>query len=496
MSVPVLAYYSIRSKQEYIYRTNKIKEIYGASELIKDAFLFFTRDKKLVPESTEFILKNAISDFSGVSGNDGYILYEGGGNLCILFRSKEICLGYNRRFSKHLLETSYSLTPLCAFVEVDLEKDNYIDDYARLMTAAEKVKKSDIPLRPCNTLPISLMNHATMQPIATRNIISGQLVELSMEAYHKQMKYSSVMDALENNNSSAPNAIKELDKLCSEDDSLLAVVYIDGNNMGQKIGNLLNGVTNYNECIKELRVNSQNVQVHFVTNGCENINDEEAPIRMIIAGGDEITFICDAHKALTLAESYLNNVSNGIYSSCAGIAVFHSHYPFAFAYSVAEQACEKAKAKAKEYTKEHPNAELSYIDFHFIRSGAETDLEKLRKNYKDKTARPYCVKAYEDKTDITSEHKAVCNISVLKSAAGCLKSRTNVKELGEAVSVNTAKADVVLSRISSQSKEVQAALDGLADLHEDKYKVLYDMAEFYDLWLAEKSKPENKETTE
>lgn len=488
MPVPVLAYYSIRSKQEYIYRTNKIKEIYGASELIKDAFLFFTKSERIVPESTPFVLKNVKNDFCNINGNDGYVLYEGGGNLCILFRSKDICLKYNRRFSKNLLETSYSLTPLCALVEVDLCKDNYKNDYAQLMVAAERIKKCDVPLRPCNTLPISLMNHTTMQPIATRLEVSGQLVELSMEAYHKQKKYIQSVDK---------KAINELDKLCGKDDSLLAVVYIDGNNMGQKISNLLNGVSSYDDCIAKLRENSETVQTHFVTEGCKNIKNEEEPLRMIVAGGDEITFICDAHKALRLAETYLNSVSNGNYSSCAGIAVFHSHYPFAFAYSVAEQACERAKEKAKEYTKDNPTAELSYVDFHFIRSGAETDLKKLRKNYKDKTARPYCVKAYENGCETTAVHNGVYNISVLKEAAACLKSRTNVKELGEAVSTYIGKAEVVLSRISSQSKDVQIAVDNLScRLGDDKFKVFYDMAEFYDLWLDKMTDSSKKETTD
>ena len=41
---PVLAIYDFRSKQEYIYRTNRLQEISGASKLIEDIYdRFFCR---------------------------------------------------------------------------------------------------------------------------------------------------------------------------------------------------------------------------------------------------------------------------------------------------------------------------------------------------------------------------------------------------------------------------------------------------------------------
>lgn len=48
-SKKILALYDCRSKQEYIYRTNKVKEIIGASMLLSDLFKDF-----FVNNNTEF----------------------------------------------------------------------------------------------------------------------------------------------------------------------------------------------------------------------------------------------------------------------------------------------------------------------------------------------------------------------------------------------------------------------------------------------------------
>ena len=41
----ILALYDCRSKQEYIYRTNRVQEITGASELLRSLFTDFFKDE-------------------------------------------------------------------------------------------------------------------------------------------------------------------------------------------------------------------------------------------------------------------------------------------------------------------------------------------------------------------------------------------------------------------------------------------------------------------
>lgn len=518
-----LAYYTIRSKQEYIYRTNKIKEIFGASQIIANAFSYL---KKAAVPNGKGIFSDMKDPFAlekvDFSEYDGYVLWEGGGNICLLFRDGETCKAYNRVFSKKLLEETYSLTPLCCFISVDLSKDGYKNDYSALMKKADEIKRTDVPLTPCNALPFAMMNRNTWQPICKRiteiekkgeETITRQ-TELTAEALHKReaFKRFAVADK---------DTVKGLDKLVTEKgkESLLAVVYADGNNMGLKIQKLLKNVDGYDECIALLRENSQKINEHYVTRGLEAIKEKLGEMaqkasekdknikfawRPIVGGGDEITFICNAHCALDLARAYLEEVSDAKNSACAGIAVFHSHYPFADAYSIAEQACENAKKAAKAYCdRENMSAEISLVDFQFIHSTAGTDLEKLREEQNgDKLGRPYCVKAFTPTDeDISEKIDEAPQTEKLYKLKGEFTARTSIKELGSAISGGSEKARLSFDRIVSQDNEKKkrvtnkrSAIEAIEPDYEKLFKLLYDLSEFNDVWFGNSwnSEPEKE----
>ena len=46
----VLALYDCRSKQEYIYRTKRIREISGGSALLSDLYYHFIKERQRIPE--------------------------------------------------------------------------------------------------------------------------------------------------------------------------------------------------------------------------------------------------------------------------------------------------------------------------------------------------------------------------------------------------------------------------------------------------------------
>ena len=54
--------------------------------------------------------------------------------------------------------------------------------------------------------------------------------------------------------------------------------------------------------------------------------------------------------------------------ACAGIAIFHSHAPFAAVYDIAEECCENAKKKSRK-------TGGNYFDWYFCRSGLTNDME-------------------------------------------------------------------------------------------------------------------------
>lgn len=88
------------------------------------------------------------------------------------------------------------------------------------------------------------------------------------------------------------------------------------------------------------------------------------PIRPVLLGGDDLTFLCDGRIALDLAETALKAFAGGVphlgpVTACAGVALVPSHTPFDRAYALAEALCIHAKQRRRER-----NDSGSWIDWH------------------------------------------------------------------------------------------------------------------------------------
>ncbi len=97
------------------------------------------------------------------------------------------------------------------------------------------------------------------------------------------------------------------------------------------------------------------------------------PIRPVLLGGDDLTFLCDGRIALDLAAAavremerqpvrWLGTESEPI-RACAGVAIVPHHSPFVRAYDLAESLCQSAKRAARKRIVEKQQYD-SFIDWH------------------------------------------------------------------------------------------------------------------------------------
>lgn len=202
-------------------------------------------------------------------------------------------------------------------------------------------------------------------------------------------------------------------------ESLLAIVHIDGNSMGKRIGALMKNRTDYQDAIQAMRQVSANIKHAFnqafdaMGKKIDECTEKIKPdfkgklYRRIITAGDDITFICNAKVAISAVECFMKEISDyrkyqiwkdpeksGVmdvkeyaFSACAGIAFFHSHFPFRDAYQVAEECCGEAKKIAK-IAKNRNNGEEdgligAFLDYEFCTNVNAADLTGYReKNYR------------------------------------------------------------------------------------------------------------------
>ncbi len=582
----ILAMYDILGKQDYIYKNSKIKEIAGGSYIIRDCFakcLFpaakevskeekeerekegkgcsgggiFTykwrdmvkerdpqEEKMLEDEPVKFTRENFKNRIK--KGFIGEVVYDGGGNFFVLYRDIDVYREVNRRFYHKLLEKTYSLRVLTTYIE-GVDFDNYPADRNKMYAKHKRREQRESMTAPVNTLPIVQTDYRTSLPLAELQWIGDREEKVTYESKKKYEKYDELEEyeqsirygdytedgkhrrdeetELEKKISRQVMGSRLLDNMITEkgEESLLAVIYIDGNNMGAKVDSCLDAGSDksYETCVKALRKFSDEIQTHYIDNRIRDVDtflreNTKKLRRFVIYAGDEITFICNARNAYDVAKEYLTKLAadspeGAPRTSCAGIAVFHSHAPFREAYRIAEECCESGKKLMKEL--KIKNASL--IDFHYCQGAFGISLEAIRKDEEtEESSRPWFVYYDGEKGTESGEKPAIIKrkyvsddiVQEMKKMLNKI-GNSNIKDL--AVSAKRSEADFrsELERISAHQKvekqedKVDFTLAGLLDdkdaerkkeLMDIQRKLIYDMAIVYDLWFNDEKRAEEE----
>ena len=156
-------------------------------------------------------------------------------------------------------------------------------------------------------------------------------------------------------------------------------------------------------------------------------------------------------------------------TSCAGIALFHSHAPFADVYEIAESCCEMGKKESHK-----PDNNGNYVDFHYCHSGITNELDIIRKEQESAfTFRPYSLNMFEE----------FMRIGYILHTIG----RRNVKSLGESIVRGNSyyRFDVqrICSRLSENQSEFLALLEKYMGKEDQLKRMIYDISIVYDLWF-------------
>lgn len=545
-----LAMYDVRGKQEYIFKTNKLKEIVGGSCIIRDCFKEY-----LFPSAEEYMRRKAKKEGIPLSDDEvcgiynyndsekepeyiseinkgkefsqkafecmmqdekcaaryaGEVVYEGGGNFFVLYKDKETCIEINKIFTRKLLKELYTLKVLCTYIELENGLVNFIEDRKKLYEKHRISEAEESVICPVNTLPFVQVDEVTSLPLTKYN--ENTRKKVSTEAEAKLAKHLDVYNE--------KYGEKDLDKLVTRkgEESLLAVVYIDGNNMGAKVQNVLGTETSYDQCVKKLRETSEFIQKNYVEDRIKDIDQmleekakkgkKKAGKRLVVFAGDEINLICNARDAYDIAKTYLKGLhqvswkdSTEPCSACAGIAIFHSHAPYAQAYKVAEECCESGKTRMKKLEKarekEGKSKEVCYIDVHYCQKGIGMSLEDIReKEVGGLISKPWILDM-EDEKNTTSkmpEDITIMEIEKVVEALQMIESRTNVKDLAVAAKLSEGAFNLEMRRIyAHQSDEdikrrmkeifVQEDREEFGQKYKKYRKMIYDIVIVYDLWF-------------
>jgi len=319
---------SVQGIQEFIFKTNRLKEIVGASEIVKQ-----------------------IADVFEKNYNPDEVLVNAAGNIKAIFNSKEECQKVVLEFSKQIEQKAYGISISQAVVAFE---NKYTQKDRELLEEKLKVQrnKPSIPLD--SSINILKLNPSTAKP----------LVDSDSDKATQQKVY-----AYENKNTD--KTYKDL-KDISNGKNKLAVIHIDGNGLGEVIQNLKTPLSQFS------------INLDKATKEAFKIAKKDKKVREIILGGDDVTVICNANDALSFTKEFLENFEEQTQkcigsklTACAGLAYTNEKYPFHYAVSLAEELCSQTKKQAKKI-----NATLapSSLMFHNIQSSNFQSWEKFVKD--------------------------------------------------------------------------------------------------------------------
>ena len=568
----VLCMYDIRGKQEFIYKSSKLKEIVGASLIIRDLFIDYLYDAAKVYRdciNEEFkgsdavfrydpnedkLKKFSFKEFEErMNGNQyiGEIVYDGGGNFLMLYKNEEAMKKTTEIFTKKILKEIGTLRVVATYIG-NIREDNYHSDdsknpgdYERLYQRHRFRESTALCTQPYGSLPIVQTSAVSSMPLTYMYDHAPKDISASGKSYFKcstetNAKLKKYWEEAGKHGDEMGETI--LDNIVAEtkgEDSMLAIFYIDGNAMGAKVQACLQGKKNYDDCVNLLREFSKKIQKTFIDDRKKDMlkEDEKQPSdqkrfrsRILIGAGDEMTIICRADESYEIIKEYLSKIPSP-YSSCAGVAIFHSHTPFSDAYRIAEQCCEDT---CKNYMKENGLTLANLMDFEYCQGGIGFKLSDIRKeNGDDDNSRPWLVESnVEEKTSY--HYKPVKNKNLPPWEKGkateeadnkkiieklkedklltlgdvedfhtklSLLGRSNIKGLAIPVSLSESALRTELRRIiAHMSKDKKEIMGFKSDIESVEYfinnkKLLKDLVRMYDTGYG-KAKEEEVENAE
>ncbi|MFD3157034.1 hypothetical protein ACFIJ5_09260 [Haloimpatiens sp. FM7330] len=427
----------IGSKQKYIFSSNRLKEIIGASQIIK----YVTENL-----GKDVLKKMGKNPQNYTDNNKGNILFEAGGNAMYIFDNKEEAINFNKMFSKYVIENFDGLELLMVIKEFNIEKTNIVGLYEEIeMMLTKKKGKRRNQFRRIG-YGLTKMCASTRKPAGYTDKYSEDKY-ISKESKDKLKFYENIAQEkykkLDEENKESiiqwdelKNGFKFTDELeiiagKKNEGSYIGITCIDGNGMGKKFDSFNEKYKDISEkdifkenqnYIKEFRDLTEKVDIDYkkafkktveelidnYDNYYEDIGYEKegkvVPIRPIILAGDDITFISNGKIAVEATRIFTEKITKQIedfgdykynLTTSAGIAIIKKTHPFSRGVKLAGALEKNSKKKLRKIKLDFEDKKLkekndaSFIDWEINRGDTLDDISLIRNK---KVARPYMIK--------------------------------------------------------------------------------------------------------
>ena len=378
-------FFEARGIQSYIFDSGKMKEMVGASELVKalcdstlDSVIRHLKLEEIIPKS-----KSDSSQLNGMSARQVFFSRRSGGVFTALFADKDMRDRFLGLWS--ILVTV--LVPGLETVHAVSEGDDLQTLIRRTYDILGFNRNFPAPLLP-EAGPMHVLALRTGKPaVENRLTADGSRIwtdeaGIAKLAAADSASTGTLSDAFlsePNRNRSFPKNLEfDSEGNCEfpfkKDSRYLGLIHADGNGLGQSLIKIRESFSNGAEYAVMLRLFSDRLE-KSTREAAQRATDKliaeyntEAkalPMRPLVLGGDDLTVLVRADYAMSFMKDYcrafeettegnfrdLHDISGGKIpaklTACAGIAYIKNNQPFMDAFELAESLCAESKRVSK-----------------------------------------------------------------------------------------------------------------------------------------------------
>jgi len=376
---------SVQGIQSFIFQTNVLKDIVGASELV------------------DLICTNELMKLLGRGvWNKKRQVIAAAGNVRYIFENREECEKAVSDFPRRVMTRAPGITISQAVVKYD---DGQQDGFTNAVNKAEeRLRAQRSRIQPPLTAGLLGMRRAPgtglpavrREPDGRRDLIDESTRCKRAENKPVDLCIKSFYGSKKNYKSAVPLSKRvpfEISEICSQND-WIAVIHADGNSLGQVVRHVGHDQAKFRQFSTYLNSSTiQSANDAFRSLGIED-GKSRIPIRPIVLGGDDMTVIIRGDLAIPYVREYMRcfekHTGEGEMSgllpegmprltACAGVAFIKSSFPFYYGYRLAESLCDAAKKQAKAINKKNVPSCLMFhkVQDSFVESYADITKREL-----------------------------------------------------------------------------------------------------------------------
>ena len=421
--------------QAYIFATNKLRNVVGASELLYRVGTSYVERAVEAATGRAFKVADIAKEpkIDDMEGKAIEVVIATSGKALLLARGEETAKCFIREWSRIVADEAPGVDALAVYSDVPVAPGDDLDAFKRAFDRASQLMSRS---RASQGMPVGRFPRL---PIVAECAFSGlPAVDISKEHGREVLVSASSLaqrNALDDlmmerikglfPGDGASQFRKGLATLEQRDLDWLAVIHADGNGLGQ----LFIGFDQWVKALvekEERAATGRDYIAHYraFSSALDRISRDafqstvtamwhldEPDIVPIVVGGDDLTVVMDGKRSFEFAQRFMVEFCERTASDpatqpilrcagldrlgmCAGISIAKPHFPFSQSYRLAEGLMSNAKQVKDQYGK----GSIA-LDFHILYDSVSTSISDIRKRLEIKeggrtrilTAKPYVV---------------------------------------------------------------------------------------------------------